>query len=234
LNPKEQLIRSQWIAFLRGLPLFDKVKWMNWPQATYLAESKPYQLYIANMEGFNIPITRIGNNITGIKESNLGSQIILKSIDTALLLDGNDCLFTYSTISNHEDWQDEEVYEVPILVQELIENKSDIRVTVIGDETVSVRILENGCGIDGDWRVKPKDTLEFETYELNAEIKMKCINLTKKLGLSFSAIDLLETEEDIFFLEVNPTGEWGWLTNDNRPIDQIISNWLINRELQRA
>ena len=49
LSVNQQLERSQWTAFLRALSVFDQVSWMNFPAKTYLAESKPYQLYIASL-----------------------------------------------------------------------------------------------------------------------------------------------------------------------------------------
>jgi len=229
LSPKQQLVRSQWIAFLRGLSLFTNARWMNWPQATYLAESKPYQLNTAKEIGFNIPKTNIGNDLNRIKKSKIGNPVILKSLDTVLLFDNGDSLFTYSTICDYETWTEEEVADAPILIQEVISNKTDIRVTIIGEDVFAVRILENGKGIQGDWRLKSKDLLQFQDHKLDKEIISKCKKLTKKLGLSFSAIDLLGTENEIYFLEINPTGEWGWLSNDLRPIDGSIANWLCER-----
>src|SRR5215831_14809375 len=48
LTLEQQLERSQWSAFMRALSVFDTVLWMNFPQATYLAECKPYQLLAAH------------------------------------------------------------------------------------------------------------------------------------------------------------------------------------------
>ena len=57
LSPNEQLERSQWMAFLRALCVFRDAAWMNSPAATYLAESKPYQLSVASDCGFQVPAT---------------------------------------------------------------------------------------------------------------------------------------------------------------------------------
>jgi glutathione synthase/RimK-type ligase-like ATP-grasp enzyme len=64
LSPSEQLSRSQWTAFMRALMIFDNVLWVNHPQATYKAEVKPYQLYLAKKIGFNIPKTTISNSVS--------------------------------------------------------------------------------------------------------------------------------------------------------------------------
>ena len=61
LSIEEQLSRSQWMAFFRALSVFDQAAWMNWPQATYLAESKPYQLLAASRCGMRVPSSLVAN-----------------------------------------------------------------------------------------------------------------------------------------------------------------------------
>src|SRR5690606_32860491 len=43
-NEEEQLIRTQWTAFLRYLIVFENAKWLNNPADIYKAEIKSYQL----------------------------------------------------------------------------------------------------------------------------------------------------------------------------------------------
>ena len=106
--------------------------------------------------------------------------------------------------------------------------KSDIRVTIVGNEVFAVRILSRGLGIPGDWRVVPKVDLEYQDIVLDDLVTERCRLLTRRLGLSFAAIDLIVTPDGIFFIEVNPTGEWGWLSTAERPIDHAIASWLSN------
>jgi glutathione synthase/RimK-type ligase-like ATP-grasp enzyme len=226
LSVSNQLERSQWNAFMRALSVFDKAVWMNFPQATYLAECKPYQLLIASRCGFLIPSTLVSNDALAIKAAN-DSCMIVKSLDTVLLRDGQDCLFTYSTISNSEDLTDENVAAAPVIAQKLLSGKTDIRVTVIGDTIFAVRIYCNGTGIEGDWRVCSKDSLSYEDVVLSPAIEMSCKALVRNLGLTFAAIDLIETAEDTYIIEINPTGEWGWISNTERPIDAAIASWLL-------
>ena len=222
LTVDDQLARSQWTAFYRALSVFEQAAWMNWPQATYLAESKPYQLLIAHRCGFDVPSTIVGNNISNERND----QAIIKSLDTVLLREGNDCLFTYSTFTDMPS--DEEAASVPFIIQEYIPDKVDIRVTVIGDKLSAVQILSNGIPIAGDWRTIPKESLQYNDIKLPEPIISACIALTRKLELQFAAIDLLKREDKYYFLEVNPTGEWDWLNSDERRFDTLIAGWLAN------
>ena len=227
LSPDEQLERSQWTAFLRGLCVFHHASWMNFPAATYLAESKPYQLSIAASCGFQVPQTLASNDASRIQNTFMGT-LVVKSLDTVLLRDGDDCLFTYTTVGPSDQLNDETVHAVPLLAQQALEEKTDIRVTVVDNQIFAVRILSQGSGINGDWRVIPKTDVEYQDLILGDDVAERCRLLTRRLGLNFAAIDLAETPRGIFFIEINPTGEWGWLSSMERPIDCAIASWLGN------
>jgi len=227
LSPDEQLARSQWTAFLRGLCVFRNAAWMNHPPATYLAESKPYQLAAAAACGFRVPATLATNDAGRIRQA-FPEALVVKSLDTVLLREGDDCLFTYTTINPGTALRDETVVAAPLLAQQVLDQKTDLRITVIGDRLFAVRILSAGAGVAGDWRIVPKTDLEYRDIALDGTTADQCLRLTRHLGLSFAAIDLVETPEGVFFIEVNPTGEWGWLSNPARPIDKAIAAWLAN------
>ncbi|MCB5196917.1 hypothetical protein [Deefgea salmonis] len=224
LSLEDQLSKSQWTAFLRGLMIFDDAFWMNWPANTYSSESKPYQLMIASKIGFKIPKTQISNSFNEAKS--FQEKIIVKSLDTVLLRDGDDCLFTYTSSVKKSDLTYETIGSAPLIVQNYITNKTDIRVTIIKKHIFSVKITSNGYGIDDDWRLLKKDELEYTNIELPKKIKSKCYKLMVALGLNFGAIDLIESNGDYYFIEINPTGEWGWLSNEDRKIELCIAEAL--------
>ena len=230
LSPSEQLERSQWMAFLRGLCVFADASWMNAPAATYLAESKPYQLAIAAQCGFDVPETIATNDATRIRNFFPGPCVI-KSLDTVLLREGEDCLFTYTTFDAESDLFDPSVQSAPLLAQRLLKSKTDFRITVVGSELFAVRILLSGDGVREDWRTAPREDVEFRPFELGAKLASCCRLLINQLGLSFGAIDLVETPESTFFIEVNPTGEWGWLSGPEQPIASTIARWLARPHL---
>ncbi len=95
LSVDEQLNRSQWAAFIRGLTSFDRAKWINHPRATYLAECKPYQLRRAKELGFLVPRTLVTNDQSALRDAQLGSPFALKSLDTVLLREGDMEIWLY-------------------------------------------------------------------------------------------------------------------------------------------
>ncbi|MCP4486847.1 MAG: RimK-like protein [Gammaproteobacteria bacterium] len=224
LTIDEQLARSQWMGFLRSLTIFDKARWLNRLESTYLAETKAYQLCVANEIGFKIPTTLMGNDASRFHK--FEDKVIIKSLDTVLLRETDDCLFTYSTVKNPKELNDENVAVAPLTVQDYITPKIDIRVTVIGKRLYAVKITNEGKGIEEDWRTIKRELVEYENIELSKETRQQCFELLDRLGLNFGAIDLILRDDDIVFVEINPTGEWGWLVNSSRRFDKHIADWL--------
>ncbi|MDB5801745.1 MAG: RimK-like protein [Rhodocyclales bacterium] len=228
LSTSEQLERSQWSAFMRGMMLFDEAVWMNDPAATYKAESKPYQLRRAAKLGFSVPKTIVTNDPHADIPKLVGLRIALKSVDTVLLHDSSHQHFGYTTLIDWSECADEHFHLAPATCQAPIEPKLDLRVTVLGDRIWCDEIRLDQGEIEGDWRLHSKDHLHFNPYDLPREVAKRCVQLTRDLGLRYGAIDLAFSKETYWFIEINPTGEWGWLDREGRGISEAIANELSN------
>ncbi|MCP4130346.1 MAG: hypothetical protein GY754_05145 [bacterium] len=230
IPPEGQLFRTQWTAFIRNLTIFNNITWINNPTSTFNAENKMLQLLYANEIGFLCPETTITND--NDINSNDNKIFIVKSIDSAVLNIGNQEAFVYSNKISGSEIKKSNLSISPIILQDYIYPKIDIRVTVIDKKVYAVRILKNNQGIDGDWR-KEKNDVQFIRFELPENIIDYCIEIVKMLDLKFGAIDLIESDDDFYFLEINPTGEWAWLVETaGLNIFEDICNCLENGENQ--
>ena len=224
LSIEEKISRDQWASFLRSLMIFDGVLWVNHPQYTFLSENKPYQLKISKKLGFKIPKTIISNCLPSEAWSN---RIAVKTLEPVIMDFGDKESFVYTNIVNFSELGSYDLSSSPLIIQEAIIPKIDIRVTVVGNAVYPVSIKKNGEGISEDWRTMKND-LRYELIELPDDIIKKCIRLLKELKLCFGCIDLVKQGEDYYFIEINPTGEWDWLMyNLDLDIDVKISEMLI-------
>jgi hypothetical protein len=221
----DQLKRSQWSAFLRSMMVFDEARWMNHPADTYKAETKPYQLLVAARCGFAVPETIIGNDVVEVQK-HFPFNIALKSIDTVYLRDKDDALFAYTSIVNAKELLDDSVYQAPLIAQEFLSPKMDLRVTVVGTSVFAYKILVNGDPAPGDWRLHKREELSYERYSLPDDVRDRCVALCAELNLPFGAIDLIDSNGKLFFVEINPTGEWAWLPDAERTAGAAIAAWL--------
>lgn len=225
----EQLYRSQWSSFIRNLIVFDKAKWINHPVNTYQAENKLFQLQTARELGLLTPKTFVGNALP--QNVNASGKYIVKALDTALFYDGSQELFTYTSVVSGSELIRSNIKDAPIILQEFLDNKQDIRVTVVGNMLFPVSITKHGENIYGDWRKNAKDTLHYEPVTLPDEISTKIVGLMNKLGLVFGGVDLALSEGRYYFIEVNPTGEWGWLSPYSTiPLENAIVNEMVGEQ----
>lgn len=219
----EQLQHTQWPAFLRALTLFEEARWINSPAATYQAEMKPWQLRRASRLGFDTPRTLITNDPAAPVDEILGEVVAAKSVDTVLLREGDHQIFAYTQILPWRDCANEQLQQAPLLLQEAIVDKLDLRVTVLGENIWCVAIESVGKGIEGDWRLHPKENLAYRTVTLPTDITRRCVALVRDMGLTYGAIDLVAHDSRYVFIEINPTGEWGWLDTHDRPLAKAIA-----------
>jgi len=225
LSVQEQLERNQWSSFLRNLIVFKNANWINNPVSTYRAENKIFQLCIAKEYGLAVPVTYISN----CTDFNLeyDKKYIVKSLDTALFYDMENKkeMFTYSNVVSGSELNEYDLTSAPIFIQEFLNPKIDCRVTYVQGKLFPVKILQNGKGLYGDWRMR-KEELEYIPFQLPTYVENAIHKLMKKLELNFGGIDLAIVSGEYYFIEVNPTGEWGWL--------EVKTGTNISKTIKRA
>ena len=184
------------------------------------------QLLTAHEAGFDIPVTTCLNS-----ERFLGNQIgdsllAIKGLDTVLVRTDTTEVFGYTNLVFRDELEEAELRGAPLVAQQALTDKLDLRVTVVEDKWWCASATDRGSGIAGDWRLK-KSNVVFSEFTLPQAIGVRCVELTRRLGLSFAAIDLALSQDRFFFLEVNPTGEWAWLQEEVQfPIASTLAELL--------
>ncbi|KKU50211.1 MAG: hypothetical protein A3F53_00435 [Candidatus Zambryskibacteria bacterium RIFCSPHIGHO2_12_FULL_48_10] len=185
--------------------------------------NKLVQMRRASEMGFEVPRTCLTNQPeSALDFCTVGEQnmlFILKKIRKGLvtLKDGRRLLLHTSVIPkgliNIDSMQCTKV--APLLLQNHIEKKYDVRSIVVGNEVFSFAIhsqeTERG---KTDFRTAAifGEKLRHEGIDLGRKVNDALVAYTKSFGLAFSAIDLIVAKDDrIIFLEDNPNGQWGWL-----------------------
>ena len=206
--------------------------WINNVYRIREAENKLFQLELAKEIGFSIPDTVLTNRISYVNEfvSDKATDFIIKPVRSGNIdpKKANDIIFTSSVTA--DEITEENVAVFPVYLQNEIKKKADLRCIVVGSYVFTAEILsqEDEDGII-DWR-RSKRLLTHQNYNLPSEIKGKCIEITQRLGLVYSAIDLvLDRNDNIIFLECNPNGQWAWIENRiGTPISTTIEGMLID------
>jgi glutathione synthase/RimK-type ligase-like ATP-grasp enzyme len=215
-------------------------KWIGNPLSDLRASSKILQKSIAQKVGFNIPKTIISNNYNELKLflDETRDYIVKPLKADSIQLDEDNQMVFYArkvTYSQLEGISEIGFQNAPNYIQEYIEKKHEIRLTMVGNKAFAAKIdsksMLSGQGKE-DWREGYDFGVKFTEMPLDPILIKKCKAFLYQLDLNFGCFDFIVDEnENVFFLECNSNGQWLWIEEDTgMDISGAVAEWLINYE----
>lgn len=230
-----EAVADQWRAFLAALATVPGPIWISSPSRIRTAENKALQLQVARSLGFDVPRTVWTNGLDQIREflASCNDLAAVKSPTCAWWEESDGARFVYTSLVSSDGLPDAaRLAQAPVVVQQPIVPKRDVRVTVV-EKTIlaAIRDIEDPSE-PIDWRHAPQHP--WAHHKLPAEIADRCRDLVRAFDLRFGAIDLaLDGNGRHWFLELNPNGEWGWLQRIGLPIAEALADSLTSGEAVR-
>lgn len=197
----------------------------------YHGISKPRQLITAKKVGLKIPNTIITNSIDSIKDffGNNSGKIFAKALKHHSI-DNNDGTLTdfYGlTFSSVNEIEKENVQFAPVIYQNQIDKLSskEFRVNVFKKYITSFT-YENIT--EDDWHFEDINGIKMSEKKIPEDIQKKILDLFHELNLHIGTVDLIEHDDNWYFLEVNTGGDWKWLENsaDVNLSEEIVQSFL--------
>ncbi|MDR0436822.1 MAG: grasp-with-spasm system ATP-grasp peptide maturase [Bacteroidales bacterium] len=217
-------IRQFFYQYLR-----DNADCYNFP-STYNI-NKLLALNYAKSVGLNIPNTLVTNSKSELLNfaENRNGKIITKSISEFFNKTVKDYAISVGTsnVSDFDSISDTFFYS---LFQENIEKRLEVRTFIWDNKTYSAAIFHNN---DAEAKVDFRtnyDAIRITPFNLPKEIENKLLQLMKKLNLESGSADfILTAQNEYYFLEVNPVGQFDFVDKIcNYNLAQIIAKTLTN------
>lgn len=212
---------QQWASAFQILQRNLTCEWISNPDATIESSDRIKQLSAANKIGFDIPPTMITNDSTTAKEfySLHDRSVVLKALHHHSIIVGTKIFSAYARAINDSEllMLDKYLASAPCVLQKRLAKRSELRVTVIGEEVFAAELGKNFLREDHDIDIHhhlSSNNFPIENVKhLPDRIHNGCISLVKSLGLKYGAIDFAVEKDSNqpVFLEINPTGEWYWI-----------------------
>lgn len=204
--------RQALMGMLYALPAL----WVNYPPRDTTAMLKLFQLKVAKSVGLNIPDTIVTNEPEVARNfyDKFGGNVIYKLVTELSNFSLPKYEFPHGipTLPLREiDLEHlEQVKHGPHLFQQKINKQSDVRITVIGQKIFAANIESQKGHGKLDWR--NDYSVPMNKWKLSDEMSEKCLEVLRILGLNYGAFDFcLDRDNQYFFLEVNPAGQYLWL-----------------------
>ncbi|WP_224245703.1 MvdC/MvdD family ATP grasp protein [Hyalangium gracile] len=205
------------------------------------AEHKPLQLELARSLGLDVPRTIMTNDAEAVRAfaASCAGGVVTKMMSSFAVYDeqGQEQV-VFTTPLEAPALEDLEGLELcPMTFQERIAKALELRVTVVGDRVMAAAIDSQALpGARNDWRRQGLALLEaWQHYTLPKPVERQVLALMAALGLNYGAFDFIVTPEGRHvFLEVNPAGEFMWLTQyPGLPIAEALADVLTGRAVRR-
>ena len=142
-------------------------------------------------------------------------RIVAKAVRQGILtVDKRDNVIFTNEVTKGDFEALADVKYCPVIFQEYISKKFDLRVTVVGTRIFAVEVHHSPKVVNSefDWRRGDQETLSYKIHTLPQKLETLCVRLLRTLNLNFGAIDLVYSDSgDYVFLEINPNGQWAWI-----------------------
>lgn len=198
------LLRNEHHAVLHGcLDASFHGTWINDPNSSRRANSKTYQLTIANEVGLRTPDTLVGNNFDDIRDfsDTFDGKIIVKP-NYGL---SSKYIFCEGFTPNADEHSSS--LQIPAIYQQMVPGDKHLRINLFGEYVVAFEISSP----DLDWRAN-LNRAKIAQIKVDANMETTLRSFLDRLGLLMGVFDLkISDAGEVFFLEVNSQGQFLFL-----------------------
>lgn len=191
-------------------------RWVNDIFAMRRANNRFLQWPLAQELGFRMPSTMLTNSSAEARAfvDRIGGRVALKVLGQTLVTDEKMVHAMYTRLCDDAVMAEmDQIRLTPSILQAYVEKRVEHRVTVIGEQAFDCVIESQATEkTQIDWRRYDLAHTPHRIGRLPDSVLQQCRDMTHRLGLLFSGIDLIETPDgDFIFLEINCSPQWGWI-----------------------
>ncbi|MCJ7932768.1 MAG: hypothetical protein MUW56_03825 [Chryseobacterium sp.] len=183
-------------------------------------------LFLAKSLGIKVPDTYILSQLKDLAKIDSSQKYITKAVSEMKPIFVENALYlnyTHEIDINHIQNKKENI--IPSLIQEKIHNIYEVRVFFFEKKIWAVATFDFSDNIDIR-NIKDSDK-KYLPCKLPIEIQRKILKMAKTLNLKCGTIDLIKSEDDFYFLEINPLGQFHQVSYyGNYQIEKYIADLL--------
>lgn len=227
-TPAGPFVERESAGFLASLWEAAPWRWVNRPGAACRASHKPLQLIAAQQAGLAVPPTLITNSPRHARNFVGSGPAIAKAVVGGRVTEGGADYAVVTAAVSLDDLEPASVVRSsPTTYQRRIGGGCDVRATIVGSRIFAVRIaIADRQSREVDWRTIEPRRLRYRRCELPDAVAAGCLRLMRQLSLGFGAIDFIAAPDGRHvFLEINPSGQWGWI---ERQADVPITDAIVD------
>ena len=200
-------------------------------QAAALAGSRLRQARFAQQAGLTVPETLVSNSAEVARDflQTYGGRAVVRWLVPSLPPQepGPGPHRAQLLTPDHLRSESRDFKSIPRLIQRYLEKRRDIRVVYL-DGTLFAAALHNPESPSPDWRRDA--TRPWQACDLPLTVQHGIHELMQSLGLTLATLDLADDGHHLYFLDLNPFGEWFWMERAlQMPLTRTLAEVLLTK-----
>lgn len=215
---------SAWMSLLAAILQFEGVAWLTSIGAITRAENKLTQAEAARRVGVRTPHTIVTNDVTFVGSA-LGREVVVKPLGVGHYMDAGKPHTVHATSAVAAELRTEDLAVAPFLIQQKLRAVRHWRVVTVGAEAWSAALDAKGYSLD--WRRDSLAHSSFVDVVAPSPVEKGALATAAALNLGYSSQDWIETDEGVYLVDVNPSGQWLFLPESiGSEVAAAIARWL--------
>jgi hypothetical protein len=209
-----KLLDREWSRLEEALSTMVRGVVVNPIEGSVLARNKVIQLQFACRADLRVPDTVITTNPSVLEAFLKGGDCVTKGISEAYVLENG---VLRSGFTRNVELADLEGYNpagCPTLLQRRIPPAAIWRIVMVGNSVF-------GCRYHGEQLAEARDSRLVQDRlvgcptEVPSDVMRGLARMVSELGINFCSSDFIEDKAgELWFIDLNPDGQWAWLEND--------------------
>jgi glutathione synthase/RimK-type ligase-like ATP-grasp enzyme len=222
-------VKSSWMTLLADFLRSLDVRWLSNIDPLMVSESKLFQMRSARSIGIPYPRTIITNQAERIRE-HFTDEVVLKPLGPGHYINGSGAMVVFATNCAVDDPRLELVNTVPFICQERLRARCHIRIVTVGTDAWAAQL--DAANRPLDWRKDLPAHREFQPWLDPPEDAIGgAIRLTNALNLGYSSQDWILTDQGVYFLDLNPGGQWLFLPDEiSAQVTAALAAWMVRTD----
>lgn len=207
--------QSEWFRAISAFLMAIEAPWMNHPEVLLSSINRLNQMAIGAEVGLSVPAWEV--HAADQVAVTLPGELVTKIINPGGRAECGRAYLTTTRVPNERTELVRDAKIVPVLLQRKISARYIVRAYYIGGEVFAARAeIEFNDPVTYDSRQYNQSHAYYSPCTLPDHEARALGTLCRRLRLRFGAADFVVDESGRhWFLEVNPSGQWGWVENES-------------------
>lgn len=215
---------SGWMSLLAATLQLPETAWLSPIGAITRAENKLTQADVAARVGVRTPRTVVTNDQSRLPRD-LEDELVVKPLGVGHYVEDGKPHVVHATAVSAHQLTTRDLAVAPFLIQEKLHARRHWRVVTVADEAWSAALHATGHPLD--WRRSPGAHHSFKDEYAPVEIQRSARDIASELHLGYSSQDWIETDDAVYLLDVNPSGQWLFLPDRiGDAVARAIAKWM--------